>query len=60
METIFRTHWGERIIVNLVHMLQRYPIIKFNPGPFSHAGVVIATEQTLVFREPVPYPSNNL
>lgn len=37
METISRTHWGERIIVNMVHILQRYAIIKFNSGNFNHA-----------------------
>lgn len=37
METIFRTHWGEEIIVNTVHILQRHPITKLNSRPFNHA-----------------------
>lgn len=60
METIFRTHRGERIIVNMAHILQRYPIIKFNSGPFTHAGVVVASEHMLVCRELFSYLSNNL
>lgn len=65
METISRTHWGKRIIVNMVHISQRYLIIKFNSGTFNHAafkmvGLLRVTEHTLVFREPFSYPSNNL
>lgn len=37
METIFRAPGGEGIIVNIVHILQNYPITKFNSGPFNHA-----------------------
>lgn len=65
METIFRTHWGEGIIVNMVHIFAEIPnhqtqFQTIQSCYLQNSRVVITNEHMLVFREPFSCLSNNL